>query len=73
MTEQSSTAEHHQLAAAFERHRNHLQHVAYAMLGSLTEAEDMVQEAWLRLARTPNADAIRDGCRSFGGLMRVWG
>jgi RNA polymerase sigma factor (sigma-70 family) len=37
--------------AEFERHRVHLQAVAYRMLGSATEAEDAVQEAWLRLER----------------------
>jgi RNA polymerase sigma factor (sigma-70 family) len=36
----------------FERHRAHLQAVAYRMLGSATEAEDAVQEAWLRLDRS---------------------
>src|SRR5437016_6067188 len=36
----------------FERHRAHLQAVAYRMLGSATEAEDAVQEAWLRLSRS---------------------
>jgi RNA polymerase sigma-70 factor (ECF subfamily) len=35
----------------FEQHRPHLQAVAYRMLGSMTEAEDAVQEAWLRLNR----------------------
>jgi RNA polymerase sigma factor (sigma-70 family) len=39
------------LAEPFERHRSHLRGVAYRMLGSLSEAEDAVQEAWLRLAR----------------------
>jgi DNA-directed RNA polymerase specialized sigma24 family protein len=38
-----------QLAERFEEHRRHLQAVAYRMLGSLSEAEDAVQEAWLRL------------------------
>ncbi|MET9777109.1 RNA polymerase sigma factor SigJ [Streptomyces sp. NPDC006367] len=37
------------LAARFEEHRPHLKAVAYRMLGSLTEADDAVQEAWLRL------------------------
>jgi RNA polymerase sigma-70 factor, ECF subfamily len=36
----------------FERHRTHLQAVAYRMLGSTSEAEDAVQEAWLRLQRS---------------------
>jgi RNA polymerase sigma-70 factor (ECF subfamily) len=45
------------LAAEFEGHRPHLKAVAYRMLGSLAEAEDAVQEAWLRLART-DADDI---------------
>ena len=40
------------LAQQFETHRSHLRAVAYRMLGSLTEADDAVQEAWLRLSRT---------------------
>src|SRR5262245_32551403 len=40
------------LAKRFEENRAHLQGVAYRMLGSLSEAEDAVQEAWLRLSRT---------------------
>src|SRR5688572_17545725 len=39
------------LADEFERHRSHLRAVAYRMLGSVTEADDAVQEAWLRLDR----------------------
>jgi RNA polymerase sigma factor (sigma-70 family) len=39
----------------FERHRAHLQAVAYRMLGSVSEAEDAVQEAWLRLNRSDDA------------------
>ncbi|MBF6327850.1 sigma-70 family RNA polymerase sigma factor [Nocardia transvalensis] len=45
------------LADRFENHRDHLRAVAYRMLGSLTEADDAVQEAWLRLAGT-GADDI---------------
>jgi RNA polymerase sigma-70 factor (ECF subfamily) len=40
------------LAERFEEHRAHLKAVAYRMLGSLSEADDAVQEAWLRLARS---------------------
>src|SRR5215216_4508620 len=40
------------LAASFEEHRTRLRAVAYRMLGSLSEADDAVQEAWLRLSRT---------------------
>src|ERR671915_798361 len=40
------------LAARFEEHRSHLRAVAYRVLGSLSEADDAVQEAWLRLSRT---------------------
>jgi RNA polymerase sigma factor (sigma-70 family) len=39
------------LADRFEEHRTHLRAVAYRMLGSLTEADDAVQDAWLRLSR----------------------
>ncbi len=39
------------LADRFEEHRTHLRAVAHRMLGSLTEADDAVQEAWLRLSR----------------------
>jgi RNA polymerase sigma factor (sigma-70 family) len=40
------------LAERFEEHRSHLRGVAYRMLGSLAEADDAVQEGWLRLARS---------------------
>ncbi|CAG7638777.1 sigma-70 family RNA polymerase sigma factor [Paenibacillus allorhizosphaerae] len=39
-------------AEQFEAHRSHLQAVAYRMLGSLSEAEDAVQECWLRFSRS---------------------
>ncbi|MBH1938490.1 sigma-70 family RNA polymerase sigma factor [Streptomyces sp. AV19] len=43
--------EHDRLAERFEQHRARLRAVAHRMLGSLTEAEDAVQETWLRLDR----------------------
>jgi RNA polymerase sigma-70 factor (ECF subfamily) len=44
------------LAEEFEGYRTHLRSVAYRVLGSLTEADDAVQEAWLRLARADTGD-----------------
>lgn len=44
------------MASQFEQHRAHLKAVAYRMLGSLAEADDAVQETWLRLARTDSSD-----------------
>ena len=44
--------EHDWLAERFEENRPHLRAVAYRMLGSLSEADDAVQEAWLRLSRS---------------------
>ncbi|MBN6039058.1 RNA polymerase sigma factor SigJ [Amycolatopsis sp. 195334CR] len=48
--------EHDFLARRFEEHRTHLTAVAYRMLGSLADADDAVQEAWLRLARSAAED-----------------
>jgi RNA polymerase sigma factor (sigma-70 family) len=48
--------DHEFLAQQFEKNRNHLRAVAYRMLGSLGEADDAVQEAWLRLSRTPSGE-----------------
>jgi len=47
------------LAERFEEQRPHLQAVAYRMLGSLSEADDAVQESWLRLSRS-DTDAIEN-------------
>src|SRR4051812_47122148 len=44
------------LAERFEEHRSQLEGVAYRMLGSLSEADDAVQEAWLRLSRSDTSD-----------------
>ena len=51
--------EHEWLAVRFEEHRPHLRAVAYRMLGSLSEADDAVQDAWLRLSRS-DASAIQN-------------
>ncbi len=47
------------LAERFEEHRGHLRAVAYRMLGSLTEADDAVQDTWLRLSRS-GGDQVQD-------------
>lgn len=52
------------LAGQFETHRDHLQRVAYRMLGSTGEADDAVQEAWLRLTRSEPA-----GIENLGGWL----
>src|SRR5437764_10232972 len=44
--------EHEWLAEQFEANRSHLRAVAYRMLGSLSEADDAVQESWLHLSRS---------------------
>jgi RNA polymerase sigma factor (sigma-70 family) len=44
------------LAERFQEHRSRLRAVAYRMLGSLSEADDAVQEAWLRLSRTDTSE-----------------
>jgi RNA polymerase sigma-70 factor (ECF subfamily) len=56
--------EHDWLAERFEENRTHLQAVAYRMLGSLSEADDAVQESWLRLSRS---DA--SGIENLGGWL----
>jgi len=46
------------LAQRFEEQRGHLRAVAYRMLGSLAEADDAVQEAWLRLSRSDTSEVV---------------
>ncbi|MGC4095584.1 MAG: sigma-70 family RNA polymerase sigma factor [Nitrospira sp.] len=48
--------EHEWLTQRFEENRSHLQAVAYRMLGSLNEADDAVQEVWLRLSRSDTSN-----------------
>src|SRR5207237_903601 len=52
------------LAERFEEHRTHLRAVAYRMLGSVSEVDDAVQEAWLRLSR-----AGTTGIDNLGGWL----
>jgi hypothetical protein len=59
-------------ADVVQQHRSHLLGLAYRLIGLLADAQDAVQEAWLRLARLSDADraAIRDPC---GWLTTVVG
>ena len=57
-------SEHDWLAERFEENRPHLRAVAYRMLGSSAEADDAVQEAWLRLSRTGTS-----GVENLGGWL----
>jgi RNA polymerase sigma factor (sigma-70 family) len=52
------------LAERFEAHRSRLRAMAYRMLGSLSEADDAIQEAWLRLARSDST-----GIQNLGGWL----
>ncbi|TMA22509.1 MAG: sigma-70 family RNA polymerase sigma factor [Deltaproteobacteria bacterium] len=56
--------ENQSLAERFEAHRAHLRQVAYRMLGSLSEAEDAVQESWLRLTRAEGSEI-----ENLGGFL----
>ncbi|MCZ8517350.1 sigma-70 family RNA polymerase sigma factor [Paenibacillus filicis] len=56
--------DNHWLVEQFEAHRNHLQAVAYRMLGSLSEADDAVQESWIRLCRSNTS-----GVENMGGWL----
>ncbi|HEX2411450.1 MAG TPA: sigma-70 family RNA polymerase sigma factor [Solirubrobacteraceae bacterium] len=57
-------AERDWLTERFEEHRGRLRAVAYRMLGSVSEADDAVQEAWVRLSRTDS-----DGIENLGGWL----
>ena len=59
-TKDVTVGEHDWLAGRLEENRAHLRSVAYRMLGSLTEADDAVQETWLRLSRADTGD-IQNG------------
>src|SRR5437588_9809826 len=56
--------EHDWLAERFEENRTHLRAVAYRMLGSPAEADDAVQESWLRLSRSGTS-----GVENLGGWL----
>jgi RNA polymerase sigma-70 factor (ECF subfamily) len=56
--------DHEWLAKRFEENRAHLRAVGYRMLGSLSEADDAVQEAWLRLSRSDTS-----GIENLGGWL----
>jgi len=56
--------EHDWMAERFEEHRSHLRAVAFRMLGSLAEADDAVQESWIRLSRSGAS-----GVENLGGWL----
>src|SRR3954453_18627530 len=56
--------QHDVLAERFEENRTHLRAVAYRMLGSLSEADDAVQESWIRLSRSDTS-----GVENIGGWL----
>ncbi len=53
--------DHDWLAEQFEANRSHLRAVAYRMLGSLSEADDAVQESWLHLSRSDTSGVLNLG------------
>jgi hypothetical protein len=59
------------LAEQFEANRPQLRSVAYRMLGSMSEADDAVQQGWLRLSRS--GAAVGGGCRLVRGATAVAG
>jgi len=59
------------LAARFEEHRAHLRAVAYRMLGSVSEADDAVQDAWIRLSRSDTSEVQNLGAWLTTVVARV--
>src|ERR1700759_2859031 len=59
------------LAAAFEDHRAHLRGVAYRLLGSMSDADDAVQEAWIRLTSADTSEGENLGGWLTTGVARV--
>ncbi len=64
--------DHDWLAERFEANRSHLRAVAYRMLGSLAEADDAVQDAWLRLSRVDTSSVDNLGGWLTTVVARVW-
>src|SRR5215470_15671502 len=59
------------LAAAFAEHRDHLRAVAYRLLGSMTDADDAVQDTWLRLTGTDTSEVENLGAWLTTVVARV--
>ena len=59
------------LAQRFEEHRPHLRAVAYRMLGSVSEADDAVQDAWIRLSRSDTSEVQNLGAWLTTVVARV--
>src|ERR1700755_1365521 len=59
------------LATAFEEHRDHLQAVAYRLLGAMTDADDAVQDTWLRLTGTDTSEVENLGAWLTTVVARV--
>jgi DNA-directed RNA polymerase specialized sigma24 family protein len=59
------------LAKQFEAYRGHLREVSYRMLGSLSEADDAVQEAWLRLCRSDGGKPTTHPTTTLGEIAHI--
>jgi RNA polymerase sigma-70 factor (ECF subfamily) len=71
MDDEARQGDNDWLAHQFEAQRPHLQKVAYRMLGSLSDSEDAVQEAWLRVSRADSSTFVRSsgGSPSFSAAF----